>query len=169
MNDSKITKNLKQCDRFFRFINKVEDILAAITTVALLVVIIIQIIGRVIGRSVPWTEEGTRFIFIWMIFLGIGMGFRKAESARVTMFLKWMPRIIQKISIWVYVVSTVGFFVFMFFTGIQLVLQQYRMHEIGSALMIPMWLVGICVPISSIIGIIGVIESLIIHPEVLKE
>ena len=40
-------------------------------------------------------------------------------------------------------------------------MQQARMGEMGSALRIPMWLVGIAVPIGGIFGFIGTLNTLL--------
>lgn len=163
------TKLLKpKAANFFKIVNKLFDILSILVMITVVITVLIQIIGRLIGSPAPWTEEGTRFLFIWMIFLGVGIGFRRGESARVTVFLKWMPRFIQKASKWIYSVATVAFFLFMLINGIQLVGQQFNMHEMGSALMIPMWLIGICIPVSAVLGILGVIENLLLYPELLE-
>ena len=154
-------------EKFFRKINFVSDFMALLTTVAIFIVVVIQIIGRVADNPAPWTEEATRVFFISMVYLGIGIGFRRSESARVTIFLNWLPRPLRKLSRWIYVISTTGFFAFMFYTGVQLVLQQYSMHEIGAAFMIPMWWVGLFVPLSAVLGILGVMENLLLYPDLL--
>jgi TRAP-type C4-dicarboxylate transport system permease small subunit len=148
-------------------VNKIPDYLAGVGVGAVIVTVSIQILGRWLGRPAPWTEEATRFLFIWLVFLGIGSGFRRAESARVTVFLNYLPGFLKRLAPWIYVVSTVGFFIFMFVTGVQLVSQQVRMRELGSALMIPMWLVGLCVPLSAVLGILGVMESIFLRPELI--
>jgi C4-dicarboxylate transporter DctQ subunit len=153
---------------FFGVINKAFDALAALSTALIFVIVLIQIAGRTLGHPAPWTEEGTRFVFIWMIYLGLGIGFRKGESARVTQFLRWMPRVVQKMSKWIYLVTSASFFMFMLITGIQLAGQQMAMNELGSALMIPMWLVGVCVPVSAALGILGLAENLISYPKLLE-
>jgi TRAP-type C4-dicarboxylate transport system permease small subunit len=48
--------------------------------------------------------------------------------------------------------------------GFQLMMQQVNMNEMGSALMIPMWIIGASVPVSGILCVIGLLESLILHP-----
>jgi TRAP-type C4-dicarboxylate transport system permease small subunit len=103
-----------------------------------------------------------------MIYLGLGIGFRKGESARVTQFLKWMPQFVQEMSKWIYLVTSAGFFLFMLVTGIQLSIQQMAMNELGSALMIPMWLVGVCVPASACLGLLGLAENFICYPKLLE-
>jgi len=158
---------LPRAATLFRTLNRIPDYLAGIGVGAVIVTVAIQILGRWVGRPAPWTEEATRFLFVWLVFLGIGSGFRQAESARVTVFLNYLPGSLQRLVPWIYILSTVGFFVFMFITGAQLVSQQVRMRELGSALMIPMWLVGICVPVSALMGLLGVVESVVLRPELI--
>lgn len=152
---------------FFRCVNALPDYLAGLGVAMVILTVFIQIVGRWIGRPAPWTEEATRFLFVWLVFLGIGSGFRQAESARVTVFLNYLPRPVRSLAPWIYLISTVGFFIFMLVTGAELVGQQVSMREMGSALMIPMWLVGICVPVSAVMGILGVFESVVLRPELI--
>ncbi|BDG60154.1 TRAP transporter small permease [Caldinitratiruptor microaerophilus] len=155
-------------ERFLAAVHRWPDYLAGLATAGMLVSVLLQIGSRLAGKPVAWTEEGTRFLFLWIVFLGIGAGFRKAESARVTYFLTKMPRPVRRLAPHIYAATTIGFFVLVLITGSQLVLQQIRSHELGSALMIPMWLVGISVPASAVLGILGVIESLLVRPELLQ-
>jgi C4-dicarboxylate transporter DctQ subunit len=154
---------------FFQIINKVTDTVAALTALGIFVVVIWQIIGRLIGHPAPWTEELTRFIFIWLIYLGIGIGFRKAESARVTVLLKLFPKFIQKASIWIYSVATIVFFLFMLVLGIELMSQQVMTNEKSSVLLLPMWIIGLCIPVSAVIGILNTIQSLLYDRSLLQE
>jgi C4-dicarboxylate transporter, DctQ subunit len=152
----------------FRVVNTVFDAIASLSTALIFVIVIIQVLGRVLGHPAPWTEEGTRFVFIWMIFLGLAIGFRKGESARVTQFIRWAPQAVRRMSKWIYLATSAGFFLFMFITGIQLTGQQISLNELGSALMIPMWIVGICVPVSAALGILGLAENFISYPDRLE-
>jgi TRAP-type C4-dicarboxylate transport system permease small subunit len=159
---------IKGAQQFFRAVNTVFDALAALSTALIFVIVIYQVLGRVLGHPAPWTEEGTRFVFIWMIFLGLGIGFRKGESARVTQFIRWAPQALRRMSKWIYLATSAGFFLFMFITGIQLTGQQIALNELGSALMIPMWIVGISVPVSACLGILGLAENFISYPDRLE-
>ena len=154
--------------KFFGVVDKIFDFLAGLSTALIFLIVLIQIAGRVLDNPAPWTEEGTRFVFIWMIYLGIGIGFRKGESARVTIFLTRAPQIVRRASKWIYLVTSAGFFLFMLITGIQLAAQQIAMNEMGSALMIPMWLIGICVPVSAALGLLGLLENVLLYPDLLE-
>ncbi|WP_052400644.1 TRAP transporter small permease [Oceanobacillus jeddahense] len=153
----------KAYNLFFTILNKASNFIAGLIAVTLLIIVIMQIIGRWIGSPLPWTEEMTRYLFIWMIFIGVGIGFRKAESPRVTVFLNWMPSFMQKAGRWIYTIGSISFLLFMVVYGINLVLQQIALNETSSVLLIPVWLVGISVPISGVLGILNIIQSLIYH------
>ena len=52
----------------------------AIMVVGMIFTILVQIIGRVIGHPFPWTEETSRYLFLWMMFVALAAGFNQAES-----------------------------------------------------------------------------------------
>ena len=145
--------------KVFGCVNKVENVILAIMVVGMLVTILLQIIGRVIGHPFPWTEETSRYLFLWMMFVALASGFNQAESSRVTLLLQVGPKWLKKFSEILYAVIVVAFFGFMIIWGIEVVRQQIMMKEMGTALMIPMYLIGICQPIAGVLGIIGVLQS----------
>ena len=51
---------------FFDIVNKMEDFVLAVLVIGMIVVIILQILGRITGHPFPWTEESSRYLFLWM-------------------------------------------------------------------------------------------------------
>lgn len=145
--------------KFFDIIGGIENVVLAIMVIGMVVTILIQIIGRLIGHPFPWTEETSRYLFLWMMFVALASGFNQAESSRVTLLLQAGPKWLKKFSEVLYAVVVVAFFLFMIIWGIEVVKQQIMMKEMGTALIIPMWLIGICQPIAGVLGIIGVLQS----------
>ena len=144
---------------FFDIVNTIEDWILAILVIGMVIVIMLQIIGRVIGRPLPWTEETSRYLFMWMMFVALAAGFNRCESSRVTLFLQVGPIWLKKFSEILYAVCVVGFFIVMLIFGIEVVKQQAMLHEMGTALRIPMTVIGICQPIGAVLGIIGTLQS----------
>ncbi len=144
---------------FFNMVNKLEDIILAMLVIGMVADIMLQIAGRIMGHPFPWTEETSRYLFLWMMFLALAAGFNRCESSRVTLFLQVAPLWFKKFSEVLYAVFCMGFFVFMFVFGIQVVQQQIMLHEMGTALRIPMSLIGICQPVGAVLGFIGTIQS----------
>lgn len=125
----------------------------------ILIVVLLQVAGRLLGHPLPWTEEATRFLFIWMVFLGLAAGFRTVESARVVVFLAMLPKLSKRVAVPLYVGFSIGFFLLVGWTGITLVDQQIMMNEEAATLPIPMWLIGLVMPVSSLIAILAIIDS----------
>ncbi|MDH7803829.1 MULTISPECIES: TRAP transporter small permease [unclassified Rhizobium] len=142
------------------FVRIIADVAAGAACFGILVVVLLQVIGRLTGHPLPWTEEATRFLFIWMVFLGLAAGFRTVESARVVVFLVMGRRLFQHLAVPIYVASSVFFFGLMGWTGLTLVRQQIMMTETAATLPIPMWLIGMVMPVSAVIAVLAIVESL---------
>ncbi len=138
----------------------IADVAAGAACAGILIVVLLQVIGRLIGSPLPWTEEATRFLFIWMVFLGLAAGFRTVESARVVVFLVLFHRVFRRLAVPIYVGSSVFFFGMMGWTGLTMVRQQVMMNETAATLPIPMWTIGIVLPVSAIIAVLAIVESL---------
>ena len=147
--------------KFFDVVDKLEDILCGGTLVALLLVVLLQVFGRWLGKSFAWTEETTRFLFIWMMFIAVAAGFNRAESARVTVLIQVLPRFIQKFCTLLYFVFSIAFFCFMAKYGFELTMQKFAINEMGAAVALPLGFIMVCVPISGVLGVIGTIQSML--------
>lgn len=154
--------------KFFNVVDKLEDILCGGTLVCLLFVVLLQVFSRLLGVSLTWTEETTRFFFLWMMFIAVAAGFNRAESSRVVILVKLLPRPIQMICTALYYVVTLGFFIFMVYYGILLTMQKFAFHEMATAIAIPMGFIMICVPLCGLLGIIGTIQSFLEYPHKIK-
>lgn len=152
--------------KFFDVVDRLEDILCGSALVMLFLVIMIQVIARATGTStfVKWTEEGTRFFFLWMMFIAVASGFNRAESSRVTVLVTLLPRVLQKVCAALYYVVTIGFFAFMVGYGIVLTMQKLAINEMATTIPIPMAYIMVCVPLCGVLGIIGTIQSLLEYP-----
>ena len=148
-----------RCSSFFALINKIENFLLAVLVICMVFVILIQILGRIIGRPFPWTEETSRYLFIWMMFVALASGFNMSESSRVTLLLQMGPKWLKKFSEFLYMTVVLAFFLFMLVYGLEVVRQQMMLREMGTALRIPMYFIGICQPLSAVLGLIGTLQS----------
>jgi TRAP-type transport system small permease protein len=63
-----------------RHANRLLDHLAALLFAATLVLVLVQIVCRfVLSLSVPWTEEVSRLVFVWLAFIGASLGVREGS------------------------------------------------------------------------------------------
>ncbi len=161
-------RNSKALRGFFKLFNALAETILLLSLGGLFLVVLVQIGGRILGMPAPWTEEGTRYLFLWMMFTALAYGFRFVESARVSVFIEKLPSPLKTVTTALYVVSTLGFFAFMIYYGAKLTNQQIKMHEIGAAITIPMWFIGVSLPFSGLLGIVSTIQGLLDYPQKLK-
>ncbi len=143
-----------------KFVKVTADFAAGATAAGILIVVLLQVMSRLAGRPVSWSEEATRYLFVWMVFLGLAAGFRTVESARVVVFIAAIPGVFRRLAVPIYVGSSVLFFILMGWTGLSLVNLQIMMNEETATLPIPMWVIGLIMPISAILAILAIFESL---------
>ncbi len=143
-----------------RVVRTLTDVVAGIAAFGILVVVLLQVASRLLGAPIPWTEEATRYLFVWMVFLGLAAGFRTVETARVTVFIALVPRLFGRLAVPIYVGSSVLFFALMAWTGYDLARLQLMMNETAATLAIPMWMIGAVMPLSAILAILGIVVSL---------
>jgi TRAP-type transport system small permease protein len=105
-----------------RWLKRGSDGLAIALFVAILVLVNFQILCRfVLSISVPWTEEVSRLIFIWLAYLGAAIGVREGTLIVIdTLPLVLGPRARRWLSIAVRAVS-LAVIVFLFAASIPLV------------------------------------------------
>ena len=63
-------------------------IVSSVVLVAMIVVILIQIIFRLMGNPLSWTEEGARWLLGWATFAGASYAFKNGGLIRVDFFVK---------------------------------------------------------------------------------
>lgn len=148
--------------KVFHAIDKIELVTGAIALTGLFLTVIVQIITRVIGIPLSWTEEATRYFFLWMMWIALAGGFNYGESARVMVLVNLVPDAVKIFLKWIYVIVNIGFFGFILKSGYDLVMQQFSMNEMGTAIHIPMAWIGACTPVAGALGIIGVIGSVFV-------
>lgn len=145
----------------FRLLNFLMDTAAWGSVAVMLIVVLLQVLYREMGSPLVWTEEASRFLFMWMVFLGMAIGFRNVESARVTILVRMFRPLCGIVSVVVYVAFSAGFFLLMLYTGSQMVEQQMMFTEMASGFPLPMWVVGIIYPLAAVCGIVCLVQSLL--------
>ena len=145
------------------WLEKLTDGICCLAAAGTVFVVLAQVVSRLRGAPLPWSEELTRALFIWMVFMGLASSMRRADAARVTIFLQALPPFLRRISLPIYLVCSIGFFVLMAWMGGRMVQQQLAMHESIATLGWPSWVIGMVMPVSAVIAILCTFASLRDH------
>jgi TRAP-type transport system small permease protein len=76
----------------FRVLDHLISALLVVGFVVLLGVIGVNVFGRMVGRGIPWADEASRFLFIWVAFLGAAVAYFRREHISVSFLIDKLPR-----------------------------------------------------------------------------
>ena len=126
---------------------------------ATVLTIAIQVMSRIFAYSTPWTEELSRFLFIWTAFLGMATGFRSGDHPRVEFLLTRLPRWLATPMRLLTPVCAAVFFGIAGWYGYELMQQQVRFGEQSPAMGIGMWAITLPIVLGSLLSILGSFTS----------
>lgn len=139
-------------NRLKNFYNKAEEYLLVVSLAFTVIIVFIQVIMRyVFNSSLSWSEELCRYIFIWQVWLGASLAFRDRQHISIEMVrdkLKGRTKIIYNI---IGNIITLGFNIFLVSYGFQLVGKMMERGVISSGMRLPLYIVYLSVPLSSLI------------------
>ncbi len=142
-------------DSFFKKIvygyDKLEEYLLCASLVVTTLIIFAQIITRsVFNSSLTWSEELTRYIFIWQIWLGVSIAQKEKQHIKVELLFSFIKN--EKFKDVVDIIATlimIAFNVFLVIKGSELVGQMIVRHNLSGAMRLPMYIVYLVLPLSA--------------------
>jgi len=78
------------------FFNNFEEVMGAFFLTSTVMFLFLQVIFRyVVGKSLPWTEELSRFAFLGLVYIGTALAAKTRSHIRVTAQFKILPEKMQ--------------------------------------------------------------------------
>ena len=127
--------------------------LAVLVTVT---VTAVQVAARYLfNSSIPWVQELTRFVFVWMIMLGSGLAALRGSHIAFSLLADALHARAARVVRGVVTVAMCVFLVAITIAGTQLAMQNTRQRS--PVLQMPMAVVYASLPVAGILGIAGCI------------
>jgi TRAP-type transport system small permease protein len=118
----------------------------------LIVLVFMQVVLRyVFASGMVWAEELDRYIFVWLMFLGITMGIYQKKHIAITFLTDRLKKFSKAIRLLVDII-TGFFFVVLFWQGYQFVIVS--MSGMASVLPISLGIIYSIIPASSLLALI---------------
>lgn len=140
-----------------RSIWRCVDALILLAVLGMVVLITMQVGSRFFRQSIPWTEELSRLLFIWTIWMGIAASFRTGTHPAITFIPGMMPAGLRGFFRILPVVATLILFGAVSWFGYALLQQQIRFGEQSPILQIGMWWSTLPLILGSAFAMVGVI------------
>ncbi|MGO4887502.1 TRAP transporter small permease [Anaerobacillus sp. MEB173] len=140
-----------------KFINRIVENISALFLATMVILIFIQVISRqFIGSSFAWTEEVSRYLMIWVTFLGASVAFQYGAHIGIEYFKEKSPVFIQRAFEILTLIACTVFFYFMITKGIDIMNRQ--MGQTSAALKIPMGYIYLVIPISGVLMFLNLLD-----------
>lgn len=157
-----------------RIIHWLDEYLEISICVALMsimtILIFVQVIMRkVFSNSLSWSEELARYIFIWLIYLGISYGSKIMKHLKIDAGLSLFP---QKVRPYIVIVGDILFLVFAIYvmiTGWNLCLMQIKLGKTSPALKLPLQYVYAAPMVGFGLAAIRQVQTIIYRSKNLKQ
>jgi TRAP-type C4-dicarboxylate transport system permease small subunit len=144
-----------------------EEVLLFLFSTVMVSVIFLQVVMRVSGNSLSWSEELGRYCFIWLVYIGISYGVKKQRHIKVDVMLLLLK---GKAKLALAIIANLLFLVFSLYVvvnGYDIASQLLSFGQQSPALHIPMGLVYMATPIGFALTAIRLVQNLIVQIKML--
>lgn len=149
-----------------RLIWRAIDAVILVAVIGMVCLIALQVGSRWMGDSISWTEEVSRFLFIWTVWLGLAASFRAGVHPAINLVPEGTSGVVGLVFRLVPALATVILFSAVSWYGYGLLRQQIRFGEQSAILQIGMWWSTLPLVLGSVLSIIGVLVAAVRGPEV---
>lgn len=147
--------------RALRALDNVEQWISNLCLAALVFVLGLQIVFRyVLGIGLSWSEEVSRFLFIWFVYISASLAARAGTHVRVTAFIDMLPpaaghtvRIVADL-IWI------SFNAIVIVSGVLLFQQMMAYPVYSTSLMLPLAWLYLVIPVAHALMIIRILQRI---------
>ncbi|WP_191600043.1 TRAP transporter small permease [Marinomonas algicola] len=135
-----------------------------IASVSLIVILIFtNVILRLFDTTLPWAGELSRYLFVWMVYLGISYGVKKKRHLRVSVLFDVLPR---KASLVAQIFSDLLFLAYSFvvlYYGYVIAAKAISRDQIAPAMEVSVGFLYAALVIGSLLSIIRLLMSINEH------
>lgn len=129
-------KLTKFADRLARL----EEGLAAAALLAISAIILVSVLCRyMFFLSIPWSEELTKYLMMWMVYFGTGAVAWRGEHLQADMFGPSLPKAVRKIRDVFFQVSLMVLLGYLAVETIGFVNRIRPFNQVSTVLRIPQW------------------------------
>lgn len=148
--------------KVIRFLDEnLEKGLVFFLLAAMSIIISLQVFMRyVVHSSLPWSEEVARYMFIWLVYIGISYGVKTRRHIRVDAAMYIFPKMMRK---YITIIGQVLFLIFALVivkNSIEVSGQIFELSQTSPAIGLPMGYVYLAPLIGFVLVSVRLIQNL---------
>lgn len=143
--------------------SRFELVFANLSLALLVVILALQVFFRyVLHTGLTWSEEVSRFAFVWFVYISASLAAQRGTHIRVTLFLRWFPggrryALVLADAIWIV------FNAFVVWAGVLLIMRTLKYPVYSTALFLPLAWVYAVIPLAHALMILRILERQWMH------
>lgn len=150
--------------------NSLEEFLMVVSLILMTIIMGIQVFSRyVLGASLSWSEELTRYIFVWAGFLSVSYCTKKCVSIKIEQFVAMFPRRGKAVFKLVNHTFELIFFFYLMPFAVKYLMSAVESGQVSPACHIPMYYVQAAPLVSFILVAIRIIQRWYIELQVIRK
>jgi TRAP-type transport system small permease protein len=149
-------------DMMLRPVFRIVEVLVVLLGMAMVASVFIQVALRYGANfSFLGSEELTRFMLIWFIFLSAAVGLDRNLHFEVDTFVRQFPPLARRLSLWLAQLIVLSVLLVFFIKGLELTQKNWR--QLSSAMQVPMSFANAAIPVAALL-MIGVVLREMFRP-----
>ncbi|MFP3918400.1 TRAP transporter small permease [Lysinibacillus telephonicus] len=150
--------------------DNIERMILLVLFVAMTVITVLQVFMRyVMQNSLTWSEEFARFCFIWLIYIGISYGVKRAKHVRVEAVLSLFKSRGKLIINLIANVLFLYFAIYATYYGFTIMNAIQSTGQVAPSLGVPMSIMYLGMPIGMLLTTIRLIQRSIYEIKLFRE
>jgi TRAP-type transport system small permease protein len=143
---------MSKIDKIGKVIEGLAGKIIFVLMAVLVFVVFTQVVLRyILNSSLVWAEELERMIFIWLMFLGIPLGFYKGRHFAVTAIIEKLGKYKKAVHTLIFII-TIIFFVSLTWLGLEFTIDGFS--AVAAVLPISLGFLYLIIPIASVMSLI---------------
>lgn len=159
---------MEKIKKLYRGLFIAEEYAGMALLIGMVVSVVLQVVFRyIIGKPLGWTEEASRFFFVWLIMLEIGHCIAVKAHMKVELFVDLFPWKIQLVLMTFMKIATLVFFIYLIPHTWKLAVAQYKIKS--TAMQLPYSYIYGSVTMGAVLSALHMIENLLFNTKWKKE
>lgn len=139
--------------------DNIEEWALALLMGVMACIVFIQVVFRTIGGSLPWSEELSRYMTVWITFIGVSYGVKKKAHIGVEAFTLMCPKNIRRLINFIVIIICAVFCVICIKYGVDIIMKQIAMKQVSPAMRVPMWWAYLGIPVGMTMAFLRYVEA----------
>jgi TRAP-type C4-dicarboxylate transport system permease small subunit len=149
-------------EKLLKPIRWIENAIAVISMTTVSVLIFAQVVSRYGFNYTPiWSEELSRFLIVWSIFIGVAIGVRKNQHIGVDALIRFLPHKLKTAS--EVLLNLIGVVVIgvLIFNSIEFIQHTMEFEQLSPAMRLPMYIPYIAMPVGLSLSVVHFIHNIV--------